>query len=78
MQYNLTKFSTVIVNEYYIIDVTYLVSGIFVNFHMLLCKKCDVGYYVINHDVDDCRLVFIVSSSLHKILNECQIKYTKL
>ena len=31
-----------------IIDVTDLISGIYTNFHMLLCKKCDVGYYVIN------------------------------
>jgi len=34
-----------------IIDVTYLISGISTNFHRLLCKKCDVGYYVINHCV---------------------------
>jgi len=32
-----------------IIDVTYLVSGIYTNFLRLLRKKCDVGYYVINH-----------------------------
>jgi len=31
-----------------IIDATYLISGIYTNFHMLLCKKCDVGYYVSN------------------------------
>ena len=30
-----------------IINVTYLISGIY----RLLCKKCDVGYYVINHVV---------------------------
>ena len=34
-----------------IIDVTYLISRIYANFHRLLCKKCDVGYYVINHGV---------------------------
>ena len=59
-----------------IIDVTYLMSGIYTDFRRLLCKKCDVGYYVINHGVikiDDYRLVFIVSISfLHKILNTCQ------
>ena len=41
----------------------------------LLCKKCDLGYYVINHDVMKLiyRLVFIVSISLlHKILNSRQ------
>jgi len=31
-----------------IIDVIYLISGIYTNFHRLPCKKCDVGYYVIN------------------------------
>jgi len=34
-----------------IIDVIYLISGIYTNFRRLLCKKCDVGYYVINHGV---------------------------
>jgi len=34
-----------------IIDVTYVISGIYTNFHSLLCKECDMGYYVINHDV---------------------------
>jgi len=63
-QYNLTKFSTLSVNEYYVIDVTYLLSGIYTNFRRLLCKKCDVGYYVINHEIDDYWLVFIVSVSL--------------
>ena len=32
-------------------DVTYLISGIYTNFRRLLCKTCDVGYYVINHGV---------------------------
>jgi len=27
-----------------IVDVNYLISGIYTNFRMLLCKKCDVGY----------------------------------
>ena len=30
-----------------IIDVNYLIFGIYTNFRRLLCKKCDVGYYVI-------------------------------
>jgi len=34
-----------------IIDVAYLISGIYNHFRRLLCKKCDVGYYVINHGV---------------------------
>jgi len=34
-----------------IIDVIYLISGIYANFCRLLCKKCDVGYCVINHGV---------------------------
>jgi len=35
-----------------IVDVTYLISGIYTNFRrLLLCKKCDVGYYVINNGV---------------------------
>ena len=35
-----------------IIDVTYFISGIYTNFHrLLLCKKCDIRYYVINHGV---------------------------
>jgi len=34
-----------------IIDVTDLISGIYTNFHRLLCKKCDIAYYVINHGV---------------------------
>jgi len=33
------------------IDVTYLISGIYTNFPRLLCRKCDVGYYIINHSV---------------------------
>jgi len=34
-----------------VIDVTYLISGIYTIFRRLLCKKCEVGYYVINHGV---------------------------
>ena len=61
MQCNLTKFSTLIV-----IDVTYLVSGIYTNFRTFLCKKCDVGYYCVyqsSNEIDDYRLVFMVSVS---------------
>jgi len=48
---NLTKCNTVIVDEFFV-DFTDLVLGIYVNFHrLLLCKKCDVGYYVIKHDL---------------------------
>jgi len=31
-----------------IVDVSYLISGIYINFRRFLCKKCDVGYYTIN------------------------------
>ena len=34
-----------------IIDVISLISGIYTNFPSFLCKKCDVGYYVINRGV---------------------------
>ena len=34
-----------------ITDITYLNSGIYTNFRSLLCKKYDIGYYVINHGV---------------------------
>jgi len=52
MQCNLTKFSTLsLLLMNIIVDVTYLISGIFTNFHRLLCKKRDVGRYVINHGV---------------------------
>ena len=44
------------------------------NVHTFLCKKCDVGFYVITDTY--ClqkKIVFIVSVSLlHKILNACQ------
>jgi len=33
MQYSLTEFSTLIINEYYIIDVIYVISGIYSTFH---------------------------------------------
>jgi len=54
-----------------IIDVTYLISGIYTNFQRLLCKMRDVGYHVVNHGVT--KLMLTVSISLlHKILNTCQ------
>ena len=34
-----------------VVDGTYLISGIYTNFRRLLCKKCDVGYYVIGYGV---------------------------
>jgi len=34
-----------------IIDATYLILGVNTNFCRLPCRKCDVGYYVINRDV---------------------------
>jgi len=34
-----------------VICATYLIYGIYTNFRTLLCKKCDVGYYVINQGV---------------------------
>jgi len=34
-----------------VIDVTYLICRIYTNFCACLCKKCDVGYYIINHGV---------------------------
>jgi len=47
MQCNLTKFS-----PHIIVDVTYLISGIYTNFRSSLCKKVRrIGYYVIKHGV---------------------------
>ena len=34
-----------------IINVTYLISGIYIKFRRLLCKKCGDGYYAINQGV---------------------------
>jgi len=45
------KFSIILLLANIIIDVSYLISGTYTNFHRLLCKKCDVGYYVVNHSV---------------------------
>ena len=41
---------------YIIISVTYLISGIYTNFRRLLCKECDVGYYVINYGLMKLRI----------------------
>ena len=49
-QRNLTKFSTLIVNEY--CHRCYLfssISGIYTNLRTFLCTKCVVGHYVIKH-----------------------------
>jgi len=35
-----------------VFNVTYLIYGINTDFCTFLCKKCDVGYYVINRDDD--------------------------
>ena len=32
-----------------VVDATYLISEISTNFHRLVCKKCEVAYYVINY-----------------------------
>jgi len=61
-----------------IIDVTYLVSWIYNNFHRLLCKKCDVGYYVINQGVMNWRLQFQFRHYYTKFLTHAKIKYTEL
>jgi len=50
-QCNLTKFIVLLLLMNIIIDVIYLIYGIYTNFRTLLCKKCDAGYYVINHCV---------------------------
>jgi len=34
-----------------IVDITYLISGIYTNLCTFLCKMCDVGYYVITSQV---------------------------
>ena len=34
-----------------IVDVTYSISGIYTNLCTFLCKKCDIGYHVINRGV---------------------------
>jgi len=47
-QCNLTKFN-IIVDEYY--HRCYLFDFWNLQFHRLLCKKCDAGYYVVNHGV---------------------------
>jgi len=47
-----------------IVDVTYLIAGIYTNFCTFLCKKCDLGYYFINHGVYRRRLCCnIISAS---------------
>ena len=53
-----------------IVDITYLISGIYTNFWIFLCKKCDCQS---SNETDDYLLVFIVSISLlRRILNACQ------
>ena len=52
-QRSLTKFSTLIFNEYYhrCYLSNFLNLGPYTNFRSLLREKCEVGYYVINHGV---------------------------
>ena len=48
------------------INVAYLISAGYCK------KKCDAGYYAINHKIDIIyQLVFSYFSLLHKILNAC-------
>jgi len=57
-----------------IIDITYLISGIYTIFHTFRCKKCDIGYYVFQsrNEIDDYQVVFLASILLlRKILNAC-------
>ena len=72
-QCSLTKLVLLLLMDV-ISDVTCVISGIYTTFCRLLCKKCDVGYYVIDHnESDDYCLLFIVSISLLlKIHNACQ------
>jgi len=52
------------------VDVIFLISGIYTNFRTFLYKKSD---YQSSNEIDDYRLVFVVSISLlRKILNACQ------
>ena len=73
-QRNFTKFSTLIpflldgrMNS--VIDVTYLISGIFTKFRRLLCNECD---YQLSNEINDYRLVLVSISLLRKILNTCK------
>ena len=34
-----------------IIDVTYLIAGLYIKLRIFKCKKCNVGYYIINYGV---------------------------
>ena len=74
-QCNLTKFSTLIVNECFR-RCYFLISGIYTNFRTFLYKKSD---YQSSNEIDVYRLVFVVSISfLRKILTHAKIKYTEL
>ena len=59
-----------------------LISGIYANLRRLLCKKCDVGYYVIKHAV---MKLMITGWCLQfqfryyrEFLTRAKIKYTQL
>jgi len=65
----LTKFSARIVSECYN-RCYFIIFGTYTNFGTFLCKNCD---YQSGSEIDDYRLVFIVSISLlRKILNACR------
>jgi len=63
MQCNFTKFSRplLLLLMNIIIDVTNLISGFCTNLRSFSCKKCDVGYYVVNHDVYTKKIVLLAS-----------------
>ena len=64
-----------------IIDVTYLVSSINTTFHIFLCKKCDIGYYIVNRDIYRRRLCYQLVFQFHcyaKFLTHAKIKYIEL
>jgi len=65
-----------------IVDVICLISGIYINFRTFLCKKCDVGYYVINHGVYRrrlcCNKICALKQKLQrKFLTHAKIKYIR-
>jgi len=43
-------------------NMTYLISGIYINFRRILCKS-DVGYYVINHEIVLYSFNFIITQN---------------
>jgi len=71
MQCNFTKLVLLLLMNI-IIDFSYLISGIYTNFRWLMCARKILRHYPWCDEVDDYRLVFIVSILLlRKILNAC-------